>query len=146
MRRLIIIFALMISLGAWAQKGLWISDFFNHPAPYGLEAVETRITGEGDRQLDGIDYYRSMSLKPFKGQDEAVESLVRRDGIKATSRETKYSDSRLNYAFYALPPRNDKNRYILYLNQLPTGGQKVIVIYMEGTATPEQIKNMLKNY
>ena len=69
---------------------------------------------------------------------------MRRDGADALSREVQFRDGRLFYGFYRLRRHNDLNRYIFFLNQLAAGGNKVILIYLEGSASPEQVKKMLK--
>ena len=73
-----------------------------------------------------------------------VERAVKQDGARATDREVQLRGGRLYYGFYALPRHNSKNRYLLYLNQLAAGGDKLLVIYLEGYATAEQVKKMLK--
>ena len=73
-----------------------------------------------------------------------IERSVKQDGAHAISREVQFKDKRLYYGFYELPDRDGSNRYLFYLNQLAAGGNKVIVIYMEGSASLEQVKKMLK--
>ena len=73
-----------------------------------------------------------------------IEPLVTRDASKAIDREVSYRDGGLYYGFYQLKPRSGLQRYLFYLNQNRNGGNKIILIYLEGHASRDKIKEMLK--
>ena len=73
-----------------------------------------------------------------------IEPLVTRDGAKAIDREVSYRDGGLYYGFYQLQCRGVKQCYLFYLNQNRAKGNKIIIIYLEGFASPDKIKSMLK--
>ncbi len=75
---------------------------------------------------------------------EDLERAVMADGSHAIRREVNYRDGHLYYGFYTLTQRNRNNRYIFYINRCITGGDQAILIYLEGKASPEQVKSMLK--
>lgn len=140
----IVALMLLAALAAAAQKGLSVASVFDGRYRDDPNARETVISG-GALARHKIDLYRSLTfLSPDAATASEVEKVVRQDGARATAREVQYKDGNLFYGFYTLTRKNNKNRYILYLNQLASGGDKIIVIYLEGAATGEQVKKMLK--
>lgn len=73
-----------------------------------------------------------------------LEEFVEADLAAAVDRETVYRSGHLYYAFLSLPQSSKLNRYVLYLNQTLAGGNRIILIYMEGQADADLIKKMLK--
>lgn len=105
--------------------------------------VMVTIAGSGLRDYD-LDLYRSLTAVSAPDVAARMEKAVQHDGTHAREREVAYRDGRLYYGFYVLDPRNLARRYIFYLNRGLAGGKKAMVIYMEGDATVNQIKRMLK--
>ncbi len=143
---------ILIALSAWssatAQNGLNIARLFDGQFRDDKNAVETIITGDPLYVYD-LSYYHSLSLSSDSTKVSLLEPLVTKDGATAVDKEVSYRGGRLYYAFYTLPPVKNKfgtniNRYIFYLNQYAIGRDGVILIYMSGVATREQVKKMLK--
>ena len=143
---------ILIALSVWstatAQEGLNISKLFDGQFRDDKNAVETIITGDPLYEYD-LSYYHSLSLSNDSTKVSLLEPLVTKDGATAINKEVSYRGGRLYYAFYTLPPRNGKlgirvNRYIFYLNQYAVGRNGVILIYMSGGATSEQVKKLIK--
>lgn len=146
MKRLLLTACLTIAAiaAAMAQKGLNINNLFDGRYTDNDRVAETFV--EGGALTDyNVDLYHSLTLTDQPDQAAAIEALVKRDGVKATDREVSYRDGGLYYAFYELTPRNlIAKRYIFYLNQHRGSGNKIILIYIEGSASRDKIKKMLK--
>lgn len=126
-----------------AQDRLSIGKVFGgmyHDEP---RASETQITGDMLAKYS-LSLYRSLTLTDMPEAAEDIEPLVTRDATKAVDREVSYRDGGLYYGFYQLEPRGPKRRYLFYLNQNRNKGNKIILIYLEGTASRDKIKEMLK--
>lgn len=135
---------LATAVAATAQEGLSVADVFDGRYHDRAGVRETMISG-GSLAAHRLSVYRSLSFdSPVDADVALVERAVKQDGARATDREVQLRGGRLYYGFYALPRRNSKNRYLLYLNQLAAGGDKLLVIYLEGDASAEQVKKMLK--
>lgn len=143
---------IFIALSVWAsstaQEGLNISKLFDGQFRDDKNAVETIITGDPLYDYN-LGYYHSLSLSNDSTKVSLLEPLVTKDGATAVNKEVSYRGGRLYYAFYTLPPVKNKlglniNRYIFYLNQYAVGRDGVILIYMSGSATREQVKKLIK--
>ncbi|MDE6198773.1 MAG: hypothetical protein K2L55_03630 [Muribaculaceae bacterium] len=128
---------------ALAQDRLHVGAVFDgryHDEP---RASETQISG-GKLERYLLTLYRSLTLTDMPEAASEIEPLVTRDAAKAIDREVAYRDGGLYYGFYQLKPQGQKQRYLFYLNQNRNGGNKIILIYLEGNASREKIKEMLK--
>lgn len=126
-----------------AQEKLNIGALFDGRYHGDARASETMI--EGDKLSKySLTLYRSLTLTDMPEAAATIEPLVTRDASKAVDREVSYRDGGLYYGFYQLKPRGPKNCYLFYLNQNRNGGNKIILIYLEGTASRDKIKKMLK--
>ena len=143
---LIIITCIVASLPILAQSGLNINSLFDGRFKKDPNATELIVTGSSAREIN-LKVYHSLKVTQ-KSQQDLIESLVVKDGVKANDKEVEYRSGQLYYGFYTLPAtKSGQNRYIFYLNQnLAHNAPKNIVtlIYMEGKATPEQIKNLIR--
>ena len=70
------------------------------------------------------------------------------DGKLAIKKEVAMIGGRLYYGFYVLPPRDENtNRYIFYRNNLlnpEAKPQEVMLVYIEGKASPAELKKIFK--
>lgn len=136
---------LLASLAATAQKGLYINSLFDGRFKKATGATEIIVTGYQAREI-GLDVYHSLSVTD-KGQAELVESLVVKDGVQAIDKEVEFRSGQLYYGFYTMKKAKGNNRYIFYLNQrLARKSPKNVItlIYMEGEASVEQIKKLIR--
>lgn len=148
MKRIFLIFLLtsMATLPVLAQSGLNINNLFDGRYKNNPYAVELIVTGSNAKEIN-LDVYHSLKVTQ-KSQQNLIESLVVKDGAKAVEKEVEYRSGQLYYGFYTLPQtKKGHNRYIFFLNQnlaKKTPKNMVTLIYMEGKATSEQIKNLIR--
>lgn len=134
---------LLVALAAAAQKGLGINELFDGRFRSDSDVKETIIKSSDLEDYD-LTLYHSLTLTGKPDLVGIIEPLVSRDGTSASDREVSYRNGHLYYGFYSLRPKGDKNRYIVYLNQHPAGGNKIILIYLEGEASADKVKKMIK--
>ena len=146
MRHLILILMIICSslARADAQTGLAIERFFDDGLTHapGADVTAVDITGSKLKAYD-LSIYRSVSVTDDESLTAKIERAVAHDGAKALSREVSLKSGRLYFGFYILPSVNHENRFIFYLNSTLSGGKKVILIYMQGKASQQQIQKML---
>lgn len=119
-------------------KGRFLSD---------KNARVTMVSGTEQLRQNYLSDYRSITLqKPSAEQVEDMEKAINADAKNLSDREMSYKDGQLYYAFLFFDGDDEyDNRYVIYLNQLPRKGNKVVLIYLEGPALPQTVKKMLKN-
>ncbi|MBD5228766.1 MAG: hypothetical protein HDS69_01800 [Bacteroidales bacterium] len=128
---------------ALAQDRLNIGELFDGRYHDDPRASETLIEGEKLSNYQ-LTLYRSLTLTDMPAEAAEIVPLVTRDAAKAVDREVSYRDGGLYYGFYQLKSRGGKNCYLFYLDQNRNGGNKIILIYLEGRASRDKIKQMLK--
>ena len=142
---IIILTCLMASSTAVAQNGLNINSLFDGRFKKATGATEIIVTGSRANEI-GLKVYHSLSVTD-EIQAELIESHVKQDGVQAVDKEVEYRNGQLYYGFYTMKPVKGNKRYIFFLNQnLARKSPKKVVtlIYMEGNATPEQIKKLIR--
>ena len=140
----IMMICMLFASTAMAQVGLNINRLFDGRYKKAAGATEIIVTGVQAREI-GLTVYHSLSLTD-KNQAELVEGLVVKDGVQAVDKEVEYRNGQLYYGFYTMKKSKRDNRYIFYLNQnLARKSPKHIVtlIYMEGLASPDEIKKLI---
>ena len=148
MKRITIIIAVMAlaTLPVLAQSGLHINSLFDGRFKKNPYAAEYIVTGPAASDID-LEIYHSLKVTE-KEQQDLIESLVTKDGATAIDKEVQLRNGKLYYGFYTLSKtKKGRNRYIFFLNQnLAKKSPKnmVTLIYMEGTASPEQIKKLIR--
>ena len=142
---IIIMTCLLTTMAAMAQTGLNINRLFDGRYKKAAGATEIIVTGIQAREI-GLTIYHSLSVTD-KSQAELVEGLVIKDGAQAIDKEVEYRNGQLYYGFYMMKKSKRDNRYIFYLNQnLARKSPKNIVtlIYMEGLASQDEIKKLIR--
>lgn len=135
---------LLFCLPLQAQKNLHIASLFDGQYRDRKDATEVLMKG---RKLVPykLTLFRSLTLNTTTVNVAQIEKLVRADGATAIDKEAGSRGGRLYYAFYQLKPAGDTRRYLFFRNNsLQTGSGKkntLTVIYMEGTATIEELKH-----
>ena len=128
-----------------AKAGLNIEKLFSPDYYAKHDGEATLIKGDALNKYN-ISLYHSITI-PRRAKEGAIMSeLVLKDvaANRPLWTETQYVKKDLYYGFYQLKPRRGLNRYIFYLNKHPKHGHNIILIYIEGSAGPEEIKKMLK--
>lgn len=129
---------------AVAQEGLKIARFFDET--YSSQPQVSSVTLSGDKiKGNDLSLYRSVTVTE-SSEAENIAAAVKTDGVKASQKEISYINGKLGFGFLTLPPANKRNRYILFLNTFLNGGDKALLIYMEGKATPDKINAMLAKF
>lgn len=137
------ILTMTMAMPTMAQKGLNINNLFDGRYRDNDHVTETVIQGGNLDEYD-LDLYHSLTLTDSPEEAASIEALVSHDGASAVEREVSYRDGGLYYAFYEFKPSVLKRRYLFFLNQHRNKGNKIIVIYLEGMASRDKIKQMLK--
>lgn len=143
MSQILLLFTLLaIAFGqAAAQTGLNIDSAFDGRFRSSPDAVETEISGKALKN-SALDIYRSITLTEPALTSE-IEALVLKDGAAAETRQVRYIEGRLYYAYYIFKPVDNYRRYLFFINGFLKGGKKMTLIYMAGEATPEQINELI---
>ena len=141
----IILTCLLTTMAAVAQKGLNIDRLFDGRFKNAAGATEIIVTGSQAQEI-GLTVYHSVSVTD-KAQAEIIENLVAKDGSQAVEKEVEYRNGQLYYGFYTMQTLKRKNRFIFFLNQnlaRKSPKNNVTLIYMEGQASAEKIKKLIK--
>lgn len=112
-------------------------------------AKEVYITGRKLRSYN-LTTYRSFSIdinSKTKAAGKEIEFAVRKDGHDAVDKEIVELAGRLYFAVYSLKQTDSKQkRYLFYKNNtLKNEGGNIVIIYMEGAATLEEIRRKFAN-
>lgn len=137
-----IVAAWVAALPGYAQKGLNIEKAFSREYTMLPESTETLLTRSKLHDVS-LSLYRALSIAGNEEKAYAVERMVLADGRNAVQKEVRYSSGHLLYGLYILPRRGDDNRYILFLNGNLTGTGKMLLLYLEGKATVEDVKKLI---
>lgn len=126
-----------------AQTGLKINDLFGKHYRDMEGVSETMVKGR--MQDMNLSLYHSMTFTDHSELAPTIEKLVASDGAAAQSKEVRYKNGRLYYGFYQLSRKADgTNRYILYLNRHLVGDKRIMLLYLEGKASVDEVKKILK--
>lgn len=143
---LLLIIMLLAVVGASAQSEMAIGSLFDGRYRNNPNVTENVMKGGSLKDYD-IKFYHSLTLTGEPNEAAAIERLVSRDGAKAIDKEVSYKNGSLYYGFYefrAPKGASGYHRYLFYLNQHATGGNKIILIYIESSASGRSIRKLLK--
>lgn len=142
-RFLLSILLSLMALPLLAQKGMAIQELFDGRYKDRQGATEVLVKGRKLKPY-GLTLFRSLTFRPSKVEIQRIEQLVRTDARRASDKDTDTQNGRLFYGFYGFPPTDGRYCYLFYRNDGARSGRltEVTVVYMEGTATAEQLKRM----
>lgn len=136
--------AIVTATPSSAQTDLAIIQVMESSFKDDPSATRTLIKGGRLEKYD-LSLYHGVTIENREAVVAEIEPIVLKDATKAVSREVNYRNGHLYYGFFRFKRRKSgTNRYLFYLNDYLKGGNKLILIYMEGFATPDEIKKMLK--
>lgn len=142
---LLLILVFMTVPKLYAQDGLNVSRLFDGQYKQKTNAIEVLVKG---RKLEPykLTLFRSLTVKNAPVEFDQIEELVTRDGREALDKETGMIGGRLYYGFYRLPPKGECYRYLFFRNSSlrKVESDEVTVVYMEGYATLEELKQIFK--
>lgn len=121
------------------HKHSWINK-------YGCKDV-TLLLIQGKELSDyHLDVFKSLTLIPSDSIARDIEMRVLLDIKGSFVREANHRDSHLYYGLFQLPRGKGKKRYIFYRNNalVPNSDGVLTLIYMEGSASIEQLRKMFK--
>lgn len=140
--------ALMLAMPLSAQQGLHIAPLFGGQFREDRNATEVLMKG---RKLAPykLSLFRSLTLNTGRVNVAQIERLVRADGAAAVDKEVGLRSGHLYYGFYQLKPVGKTRRYLFFRNNSlkPGSGRTstLTIIYMEGTATINELKRNFGN-
>lgn len=138
-----------LALTSFAQSSsLSISQFMSNNQDRKTEgSKELYVTGK-KLQPYNLSFYHSFTLvdkRQYVSLAKTIVSAVKADGKKASDSEVVEIGGQLYYAIYTLSAQSGLNRYIFYKDTTLKGnGKEVIVVYIEGKATINEIKEKFK--
>lgn len=136
------IMVILAILPAAAQNDLAVGSIFDGRYRNKANATETVITGDALKEYK-LSTFRSITITGDDTSWKEIEPLVKRDGAKALSKEEKIVNGHLFGAFYELPRHNGRRRYLFYLNRTLKGGERIMIIYLDGKASPSEVRDLL---
>lgn len=145
MRKLlsIIIMILASASSAMAQTGLYSNAVFKGKIVPKRQMVVTEVRGAG-MSTYRLDYYHGVQFHTDMASVNKVAALVSADILAADSAETEKVDGILTYALVRLKPYRKVRRYLCYQARLAGSSWIITVLYLEGDATPEDLRNMFE--
>lgn len=146
MKRICLLIVMLGTLWpAVAQKNSRIGEVLDelrrHP-----NATEVVVKGKELKPYK-LSYFRSVTVNPRHADLGSILRLVKEASDKAMDKEEGLLGGELYYGFYCLPPVKEQNRYLFYRNATLKKGtprSEVTLVYMEGYATLEQLKEMFR--
>ncbi|MDE6818331.1 MAG: hypothetical protein K2J09_04065 [Muribaculaceae bacterium] len=146
MKQVIIIMLtyLCVALAAAAQSATDIRQLFADFASTDGTTTETIISGDALKGTH-LSLYRSLVITGPVSNADTIAARVVKCAANAQSREITYVNGKIYYAQFALGPMPGEtdNRYLFYLNSGLKGKKRLMIIYMSGKATLNQIKKLI---
>lgn len=141
---LIVALCLLAMLPANAQKGLQIDSLFKGKLVNMSLVTESVVSGKKLSPYN-LDYFRSVRFVANDKQIAKVSAWIQDDAMIADDKELESAGGRLIYALLKFPQLSSKNKYVGYQVKRNNGRDYVTVVYMEGSATVEDLKVIFKH-
>ena len=142
---LICLITLFLFTGAaLAQRGLNCYPVFQGRVIPQKQMVVTEVRGDGMATYK-LSYFRSVRFQVDTLMARKVGELVESDALVADSAETEETGGLLTYALVQLQPLGITRRYLCYQAR-PTdfNGWMITILYLEGSATLEDLRSMFE--
>ena len=134
---------LMFSGAAMAQRGLNCFPVFRGKVVPSNRMIITEARGESISTYK-LDYYHSVRFQTSRNVAMKVTELILADAADAQSSETEMTGDLLTYALIQPTPYARVNRYLCYQAK-PAGPAWIItIIYLEGSATLNDLYSMFE--
>lgn len=134
---------LLFSAAAFAQRGLNSDPVFRGRVVPERQMVVTEVRGGGMATYK-LDYYKGVSFLVDEKSAREVAELVGQDAAAADVRETEKTGSLLTYALIQPKTKGRIHRYLCYQARPVDGQWKVTVLYLEGPATLDDLREMFE--
>ena len=136
---------LLMQATAFSQKGLQVDQLFGGPYLQRKDATEVLLKGSRLRAYK-LSLFRSITLTPAEGEAERFEKCMLADAKLAVDKELAHQKGHLYYGFCQFKPRGGTRRYLFYrdngLHADVHRNRQISLIYMEGTASPQELKHL----
>ena len=146
MKKIIIcLMSLLMSTGAaFAQKGLNCYPVFQGKVIPERQMIMTEVRGDGMATYK-LSYYRSVRFQVDTLTARKIAAMVEADALAVDSAETEKTGELLTYGLVQLKPWRITRRYLCYQAR-PTEyhGWMITIIYLEGSATLEDLRSMFE--
>jgi len=142
---MICLLSLLLYTGAaFAQKGLNCYPVFQGKVIPERQMIMTEVRGDGMATYK-LSYYRSVRFQVDTLTARKVAAMVEADAHAAVSAETEKTGELLTYGLVQLKPLGITRRYLCYQAR-PTEyhGWVITIIYLEGSATLEDLRSMFE--
>ena len=142
---MICLLSLLLSTGAaFAQKGLNCYPVFQGKVIPERQMVMTEVRGDGMATYK-LSYYRSVRFQVDTLTARKIAAMVEADALAVDSAETEKTGELLTYGLVQLKPLGITRRYLCYQAR-PTEyhGWMITIIYLEGSATLEDLRSMFE--
>lgn len=134
---------LLFSGAAFAQRGLNCYPVFKGKIVPTKRMVITQARG-GSMATYKLDYYHSVQFQTDEATAGKVAELILADAVEAQSAETEMTGELLTYALVQPTPYARVRRYLCYQAR-PVGPAWIItILYLEGSATLEDLRSMFE--
>lgn len=150
-RTMTILLLLVMTLATFAQNAsLNISKFMSNDKNRKTDGTKELYVSGKKLAPYNLRFYHSFTLASknrYGTLAKQMETAVRADARNALDKEVIEMGGHLYYAILTLTPdkKSGLNRYIFYKDTTLKGsGEEVIVVYMEGSATVEEIEKKFK--
>ena len=149
MKRITLLLVLLASsLLLSAQEGLSIAGLFGHSTAFDHpeDVTETHLSGK-KLKVYRLTLFRSLKVENATAADiDKMERAVKSDAARAVDKQLLRRGNSIHYAFCKLPDRQGLHRYLIYRNKARGKGRgnELHLIYMEGTASPEDLESIFK--
>ena len=132
---------LLLAVTAWAQRDLAGYPVFQGKVVPGKQMVVTEVSGSSLAAYK-LHYYRGVSFQAPEALTRQVAALVEADAEAASTKETEKVGGLLTYALVQPASSRKTNRYLCYQARRMEDEWKVTLLYLEGPATVEDLRNM----
>lgn len=145
MKKTVLCLAMLLLFGgtAFAQRDLNVYPVFRGKVVPTERMVMTEVRG-GGMVTYKLDYYRGISFRADTATALKVAELVAADAKTAVSCETEKEGALLTYALIVLKPDRKINRYLCYQARPEGFIWKITILYLEGSATLEDLHSMFE--
>lgn len=134
---------LLFSGAAFAQRGLNCYPVFNGKIVPTKRMVITQARG-GSMATYKLDYYHSVQFQTDEATAGKVAELILADAVEAQSAETEMTGELLTYALIQPTPFARVRRYLCYQARPVGPAWMITILYLEGSATLEDLRSMFE--
>lgn len=141
--RFIVFILVLMPFAAYAQKDLNCWGIFHGDVVPREQMVRTEVRG-GEIRKYMLDHYLGLSFRADDGMLAEVSELLEADSSAALSSEIEHVGPVLTYALLQMQEKNGRNRFVCYQASRDGDHWRVILLYLEGPASLEDLKSMFE--